>query len=41
LTHSSPSRPGSRTLLSLAAAACLAGALPAQARVTRIVIDDT
>ncbi len=41
MIHLSPPRAGVRTLLSLAAAACLAAALPAQARVTRIVIDDT
>ena len=34
-------RPFTRTLLSLAAASWLAAVLPAQARVTRIVIDDT
>jgi hypothetical protein len=41
MNHLSQSRPCTRTLLSLAAASCLAAALPAQARVTRIVIDDT
>ncbi len=41
MTHLARSRPLMQALVSLAAAGCLAGALPAQGRVTRIVIDDT
>ena len=39
--HRQRLHPGIRTLLSIAALGCLVASLPVQARVTRIVIDDT